>query len=449
MTAALLALCAGLMITGAITTSAAMVAALGVLLVLVSNIKHRVLGEPLIFSDFALIGAVFQQPQFYLSALRYWQMAVLVAGLGMVLAALLWFSSAAIAPRGAGLVLAGAAALLLRAIVRFSVWDSIAASPDSHRDVATHGLIATLLVHWMRWRKLEDPAPCSAALVGAKSGQLVIIVQCESFTDPADIWGDPALVLPGLARARSAAQHSGRLMVHGFGAYTMRTEYGVLFGRGESALGLRKFDPFLTAHREASYSLARRLDPASWTCHFVHPHDLRFYRRDRLMPAAGFTSLIGEDAFVQPSRQEGRYVSDAAVADKIVELAHATSASSLIYAVTIANHGPWPASRGGVPGASGQQYLEFVKRSDAMLARLIDAAETMERPVILCFFGDHRPSIPGISEPGAERHTPYVLLNFGPDGKPRQAGEGHERDLTPAELHHLVLKVIVSGAGEG
>lgn len=71
-----------------------------------------------------------------------------------------------------------------------------------------------------------------------------MIVQCESFTDPVTLFGDPALALPGLERARAMAWQSGRLLVSGFGAYTMRTEYGVLFGLPEEQLGdapLRSF----------------------------------------------------------------------------------------------------------------------------------------------------------------------------------------------------------------
>lgn len=437
-----------LAVTGAIFTSAVLVAAIGVLLPVFSNIKNRVLGEPLVFSDFALIGAVFQHPQFYISALRVWQIVGLLAGLVAILALVVLLSSGAVAPRLGGLALAGVAAVLIEFTVRSGHWDACARQPDSHRDVAAHGLIATLLVHWLRWRKLDDPAQCSAPKVRGHPDQLVIIVQCESFTDPAELWSDPALALPGLAAARELAQQSGRLMAHGFGAYTMRTEYGVLFGRGEDQLGLRKFDPFLTARGETSFSLARRLQADAWDCHFVHPHDLRFYGRDQLMGEAGFANLIGPDAFPAPETGEGRYVSDAALADKIIELAQEATTATLIYAVSIENHGPWPAGKPGQSGTSADQYLRLLNRSDAMLMRLLQMAQQQHRPVILCCFGDHRPSIPGVSEPGGDRHTPYVIVNIGCDGKPLPAAAKGNRDVTPAQLHHLILEAIRSGEGQ-
>jgi hypothetical protein len=438
-----------LLVTGALVTSVALVVGFAGLVALVSKIKTKVLGEPLVFSDFALIGAVFQHPQFYLSALRGWQIALIMSGFTVAAAMVLWFSSGAVAPRLVGLGLVGVAGVLLVLLLRSRRWDELAANPDSHRDVAAHGLIAALLVHWLRWRKLVDPKPCNAPPIAGQPDQLVIVVQCESFADPLDLWSDPALELPGLSAARAMARQSGRLMVHGFGAYTMRTEYGVLFGRGEDDLGLRKFDPYLTAGGEISFSLPNRLSADAWTSLFVHPHDMRFYGRDKLMVEAGFTRLVGQDCFALPSAGEGRYVTDAAVADKIAKLAATANSPKLIYAVTIENHGPWAAGSKGGAAAGREQYMRLLQRSDALLARLTDLARQLQRPVILCFFGDHRPSIPGVCEPGADRHTPYVLLDIGPDGAPRGSGENAGRDLTPAQLHHLILETISSGSREG
>jgi phosphoglycerol transferase MdoB-like AlkP superfamily enzyme len=226
----------------------------------------------------------------------------------------------------------------------------------------------------------------------------------------------------------------------------MRTEYGVLFGRSEEQLGTRRFDPFLTASGEASWALPNRLDRSEWDSWFVHPHDMRFYGRDRLMPDSGFGTLVGEECFAPPTAAEGQYVTDAAVTDRILDLAGKTTRAGFIYAVTIENHGPWPAG-GKADAPVHSPYLRLLRHSDAMLARLIEALPALGRPVTLCFFGDHRPSIPGASEPGRDRHTPYVILRFAADGTPLP-NIGGAKDLTPAELHHTLLDAIASGARE-
>jgi len=435
-----------LVVTGAPLVSGIAVVGLAFVLALVSNIKRDVLGEPLVFSDFALIVAVFRHPQFYISALRPWQLVLLGGAMIGLVATLALLTRAGLALRLAGAMIAAAAWLGSAYVLPVARRATIGPLPDPDADVQRLGLVASLLTHWHDWRRSVDPAPCEAEGISGRTGQLVVIVQCESFTDPADLLGDASLVAPGLDLARKLAWRQGRLMVSGFGAYTMRTEYGVLFGRDEAMLGTRRFDPFLTAEGEASWALPNRLARGEWTSWFLHPHDMRFYGRDRLLPKCGFDRLVGEESFVPPETGEGRYVTDAAVADRILQLARERSGADLVYTVTIENHGPWPpAESDGTSVAT--PYLRLFANSDAMLTRLVEELPRLGRPTILCFFGDHRPSIPGASEPGAERHTPFVLLRFGVDGAP-VLGSGEGEALPPAELHHAILAAIELGETE-
>lgn len=436
--------------------AAAMVLALSVqaLLAVASNAKHSMLGEPLLFSDLALVGAVFRHPQFYLSAVPYWQ-RITAAGAGIVLlAAVIRFSVADIAPHLRGIVLLtgglGAVALSLRV----PPWRRLARVPDADADTRRLGLLPVLLLYWLRWRAERDPEACPRVERPdvQNAPELVVVVQCESFADPVELFGDPALALPGLAAARGAAWQWGNLHVSGFGAYTMRTEYGVLFGRDEDVLGFRRYDPFLTATGEGSYALPARLraDGGNWRGQFVHPHDMRFYGRDRIMPAGGFAELVGEERFVPPGPGEGRYVTDAAMADEIMALAEKAAQPTLLYAVTIENHGPW-ASEGKTDLMGG--YLRLARKGDAMLTTLTARLGALKRPALLVFFGDHRPSIPGLTEPPVAgqdggRHTPYVMLRI--DGQGRAVPGDHRRmDLTPAGLHHAILDAVLGEPADG
>jgi len=286
----------------------------------------------------------------------------------------------------------------------------------------------------------------SAIAPGVAPPELIVAIQCESFADPVELFGDPAMALPGLTAARAEAWHWGNLLVSGFGAYTMRTEYALLFGREESDLGFRRFDPFLTALRDSSYALPMRLRPAGWRSLFIHPHDMRFYGRDRILPASGFDRLVGEESFAPPAKGEGRYVTDAAIAYEILTRAAEATDPTLLYAVTIENHGPWSADKDAAtqgsdsrsPGLLVGKYRRLVAKGDAMLTELRVGIAALQRPAMLVFFGDHRPSIPGASEPGGDRHTPYVMLRFDARGQLVE-GDGQPRDLTPAALHHLIL----------
>ncbi|HWU72820.1 MAG TPA: LTA synthase family protein [Sphingomonas sp.] len=435
-----------LAIFGDATAAAVLAIAAMALFTVASNAKHRMLGEPLVFSDLALIAGIFRHPRFYFTAIPARQRWLAAIGASAAVIALLPLISPRPQPHlmGAGLLLLASGVLWL--LLRTRSFASIVSMPDLAGDVGRFGLIATLLLYWRRWRRSPDPAPCptlapKAGLTSPAAPQLIIVVQCESFADPVEITGQTVSTLPGLDRARTMAWQHGDLHVSGFGAYTMRTEYGLLFGRSETALGFRRFDPFLTAHSEASYALPARLAGAGYQSSFVHPHDMRFYSRDRLMPAIGFDEVIGESGFTPVPPGGGRYVDDRTLGAALVDLAGQAATPRLIYAVTMENHGPWDSDNAQDATGRLDAYLGRLRSSDAMLDDLIQYLSTDGRPALLVFFGDHRPSIPGVTAPGGARHTPYVVVRFDAGGQILKSASA-AADLTPAALHHLILRCV-------
>lgn len=437
---------AGLMLclTGRPTTAVAVAIILLTGVVVGSNVKRRVLGEPLIFTDFAIVGEMVRHPGFYLGAIPTIARVALVFVLALMVWLLVGSWTGALVPRGIGLGLVLSCWLLLFRLKQVGPWRLLMEHPAMDADVARHGLIATLSLYWLRWREQPDPVslPALGMLDGIRPVELVVVVQCESFADPETLGATVAArmpELPGLARARARASRWGKLMVSGFGAYTMRTEYGVLFGREEETLGFRRFDPFLTAAGDRSAALPMRLRSWIEEALFVHPHDLSFYGRDVLMPAIGFTGMFGHDAF-EGAPERGPHVSDAALGDRLEALIRTSVTPALIYAVTIENHGPWKPGRLAPGGTGLDAYLDHLSAGDALLDRLIDALDADGRRATLVFFGDHRPSIPGVIEPGVERDTPFVLLHFGGDRTGRSQVE--PECLTPAGLHHAILEAV-------
>ena len=439
-----------LTISGSVVVAAVLVTTLMALFTISSNAKHAMLGEPLLFSDLALIAALFRHPRFYFTAIPLRQRrALMLGGPGLPICFVLLFVPR-IMPHafGFGLLLAGIAGLLLLAVG--GTLAGIAREPDVEADLVRYGLVATLLLYWWRWRETPNP-PARRGLTAPAGGadeppcpEIIMVVQCESFADPVELTGDPSYALPGLARARAAAAQWGDLHVSGFGAYTMRTEYGLLFGRSEAQLGFRRYDPFLTAHGETSYALSARLATCGYRCSFVHPHDMRFYGRDRLMPAIGFRNLVGAEHFPPIPPGGGRYVNDRTLGAVLGDLANAADGPALLYAVTMENHGPWDtdALAGSMTGLDA--YLGHLRSSDMMLNELIDRLEANGRSALLVFFGDHRPSIPGVTEPGGDRHTPYVMIRFDEDGR-ILPGDKRRADLTPHALHSAILDCVSAG----
>jgi len=434
-----------LAIAGNSVVAAVLATGMVAVLAVASNAKHRMLGEPLVFSDLALLAAVVRHPRFYFTAVslrQRWLAGVAALAAALVLISQVSWSAPAHLTGG---VLAGGAGIGLLFCLRSRWLVEAMRAPALEPDLRDYGLITTLLTYWLRWRETADP-PAAVPIQVNRSHhappEVIVVIQCESFADPVAITGDARHALPGLAAARAHAWRQGDLAVSGFGAYTMRTEYGVLFGRSEAALGFRRYDPFLSAHGETSHALSARLGGAGYRCTFVHPHDMRFYGRDRLMPASGFDQVIGLEAFASAPPQGGRYIDDRTLGTMLGDLVAGTAGPTFVYAVTMENHGPWH----GEDGAAGEldSYLKHVRSSDAMLTDLTARLAADGRPALLVFFGDHRPSIPGVSMPGADRHTPYVMLRFGPGGTP--IGTGERVDVTPADLHHAVLACVSAPA---
>ena len=390
-----------------------------------SNLKYRHLGEPLVFSDLAYIGTTVRHPRLYIGVLPR-PMRVIVVLLPVVVVALLVLGQSDSVRRHT----AGAMVMLLGVCAAgWALWRR-SAVPDLAGDVSRDGLIATLVRYWVSWRGCKLIAPVPPVLSFKPDGaEIVVVVQCESFVDPADLPGAP-LQLPALDAARARAELSGRLMIDGFGAYTMRTEFGVMTGIEAGQLGFGRFDPFVRGAAAARCALGTRFAGAGFDTQFIHPFELGFYGRDRLMPALGFEQLIGRGAFAFAERH-GPYASDPALGAFICERVKSTAAPVFIYAVTMENHGPWAPPKGET---ALDAYRRHLLSSDTMLAGLLDHLDASARPMLLVFFGDHRPSIPGQIDPGPVRHTPYVIVSN------RRGGDHETRDLTPAELNHAVIR---------
>ena len=199
----------GLVLTGSgsALVAAGLAIALMALFSTASNAKHAMLGEPILFSDLALFAGLFRHPRFYWTAISVWQRWVLAIGALALLSALALLFVPHIVPHlaGLGLLLLAIAALFL--LLDSRPFKALARTPDVEADIVRHGLIATLLLYWLRWRETPDPAACPALAEGSEEEawpDLVVVVQCESFADPVELTGGSSHALPGLTRARAS-----------------------------------------------------------------------------------------------------------------------------------------------------------------------------------------------------------------------------------------------------
>lgn len=420
------AFCALLALTARPVLAGGLVGGACIFLAVADRAKRAALREPLAFTDGGLLWQVPAHPRFYLP---FVPRAVVVGGVGAGVAAF-----AAVLALEPGLALGwswravlAALALASAGVVLRPLWLLRGVEParDPSRDAARFGPLAAFALH-ARIAAVERAArrgahpPAPAVLAPHTTPPHLVLLQLESFCDPRRL-GLPQ-ALPQWDALAAAAVASGRLAVPGFGANTMRTEFVVLTGLDDAALGLDRFNPYFRFARAPVASLAWALGGAGWSTACLHPYDGRFFGRDRVLPALGFHRFEDAAAFADAPREHG-LVTDAALGARIAALIDAATQPVFLYAITVAAHGPWP----GADPAAG--WAARMAATDAMLGAVADAARRSARPVVLAAFGDHRPSLP-IARGATD--TDYVIWR---SDAPKA---GALRDLDAAALHRAV-----------
>ena len=409
------------------------------ILSVVDRLKRQVIGEPVVFSDLALLAQVPRHPQLYYTLpLTDFRIAgPLVLGLAIVIA---WYAlEPAALPDGAwasALAVLGLPAMLA-ALVGASlspagqaVLRRLFPYPDLARDVARYGLVATMMGYGLRRLGEVDARPSPPSAGGEPDDEIVVVVQLESFLDPARLGGPN---LPVMARIRAQAAQYGRLAVPAHGAYTMRSEHAVLTGLDPDGLGFGRYDPYLARKGEEPTSLARLARASGYETVFVHPFHRDFFDRAQVFRRLGFDRLVMEEDFSDAPRI-GPYIADVAVAERILAEVmpsedRAAGRRRFVFSVTMENHGPWKPGRLAGIDEPLAQYLHHVAHTGQAVERLIDGLAG--RRATLCVFGDHAPSLPDCRPPlSGPVATDYALFRFG-----REDGQAPVRvDLTAAQL---------------
>jgi hypothetical protein len=430
---------------------------------LADRVKRRVLREPVVFADRAELMEIVRHPQLYLPfAGTSLVLSGAAVALALVAALMLaepptWTWSVWIACCGPALVLACLYVPcwppLLRRLRR--LYESMGTTGDPARDAQAFGLLACLVMQATvaraerpaRQAQLARPSVALApARWHADGTGAIVLVQSECFFDTGRL--HPALgadLLPSFYALRREAWQHGRLSVPCWGANTIRSEFAVLTGITEDRLGLDRFNPYASFARVGIDSIAWQARAAGYRTVCVHPFDLGFYGRKRVMRRLGFDRLIGPDMF-SSADHSGQHVADIDVARAVARLLEDPE-PLLVFAITMGSHSPWdgpeaitlPAPLDGLPEAKTlARYLFRLRQADAALPILTASLRRRDGEGWLGWYGDHQPSFPdafaaaGLTDPS----TDYLLWN-------PQACAGGRRDIAAHELGAALLEAHV------
>lgn len=141
----------------------------------------------------------------------------------------------------------------------------------------------------------------------------------------------------------------------------------------------------------------------------IHPFDGGIYKRSDAYPNMGFDTFIDEESMTY-TQTKGKYISDGQAANELIaqyESAVHTGNPVFMHMVTMQNHipnlpGEYPADQqvnAEMEGVS-EYYNDSLKSvatgladADKMMKQITDYFRTVDREVIVLFFGDHQTAI--------------------------------------------------------
>lgn len=239
----------------------------------------------------------------------------------------------------------------------------------------------------------------------------VIFVMNEAFSDlsddPAFNWSkDPLPTLHALQNDPHCI--SGRIVVPGFAGGTANTEFDVTTGMQTNALSSTSNSAFRCFTRNLD-SVFRVFGGDGYHTSFMHPGDAWFYNRENVYGYLGTDEILFA-ADMPDLTYKGRWATDDSLAN-LIEDKFTESVSSgerlFNYTTTIQNHMSYTADKYGEdydypPLTTDKElsdtartlltvYMEGARDADSMLGRLTEYFSQTDEPVVLVYFGDHRP----------------------------------------------------------
>ena len=241
----------------------------------------------------------------------------------------------------------------------------------------------------------------------------VIFIMCESYSDLSDEdvfqYAEEDNPMYGFHRlAASDRARSGHIVVSNYGAGTANTEFDVLTGIQTNMVSPNNVSSFRVIHKSIN-ALPWDYQAAGYTTYFTHPGYSWFYNRDNVYKFLGMGERVFNETYTDEDRK-GTMISDQAFYEHLTAALDEKLGGDkplFAYGVTIQNHQAYPYSKYGFEpekpplsttisdGAMEtlSVYLEGVRDSTAMLEKLCDYFDSREEPILLVFYGDHRPAL--------------------------------------------------------
>lgn len=189
------------------------------------------------------------------------------------------------------------------------------------------------------------------------------------------------------------------------GGGTSTTEFEYL--TGDSMTYTNGINPYSSFDFTNVPSMVSILKEQGYHTIAMHPENPENWRRSVVYPKLEFDEFLSISSFEDSERTVWNRVSDLGDYQKLIEVYEAQTEPTFIFNVTMQNHGGYDGIGELKPeeivdvdeeysGYSDlQMYESLIAKSDQALSYLISYFEQVDRPVLICFFGDHQPALNG------------------------------------------------------
>lgn len=270
-----------------------------------------------------------------------------------------------------------------------SIRDSFVKRPESYS--------AELISNMEREYQKEDAADL-------EEKPAIIVIMNESFAD-FDVIGNLETNQPVTPFLDSLTENTtrGYALASVYGAKTPNSEWEFLTGNSMAHLPAGSVPYQQYVEEENAYSLVDIMKRQGYSCVAMHPYYATGWSRDAVYPKLGFDEMYFLDDFDQSSLMR-KYVSDFEMYDKVIQRYEAGGDEENLFlmGITMQNHGGYrdfyENFKTDVYGTNIRypdvnQYLSLVHQSDLAAEKLISYFSKVKKPVVICFFGDHQPSL--------------------------------------------------------
>lgn len=232
----------------------------------------------------------------------------------------------------------------------------------------------------------------------------IVAIMNESYADLSVFNGlDGGYGGPAFPRTLTDGLAGGRVLSSVYGGGTCNSEFEFLTGLSMAHIGFGKY-PYTSYDLSNVDSLPKQLGRIGYRSIAIHPNNRTNWNRDVIYRELGFDTFLDIGAF-----EDGEWyhsgMSDATTYSKVLDELNSSSDPVFIFDATMQNHGGYtwgnipddqmpsyaPQGVGDNIKTELNEYIACINSSDADLEWFLNELRSVNRPVVVVFFGDHHP----------------------------------------------------------